>query len=196
MATYGPGTFLKKAQNPENRIPENRWVLGMFYLTTKLHIGIYWCHENFQPTLPNLMSANVHKSFFFWKQPSVTVLLYLHEVSIFCQCWQCYKTWFLKFSSKCCTEKLMRHWPDTSWQSSLSKVSLNLVMPVLVWLIFWMLALANWVIFLDLFSSLSILQIHPPWEAIRTLVLSASELQASRNSFWKMFCWNSFLVLN
>ena len=41
MATYGPGTFLKKGQNPENRIPENRWVLGMFYLTTKLHIGIY-----------------------------------------------------------------------------------------------------------------------------------------------------------
>ena len=41
IATYGPGTFLKKAKNPENRIPENRWVLGMFYLTTKLHIGIY-----------------------------------------------------------------------------------------------------------------------------------------------------------
>ena len=41
LATYGPGTFLKKAQNPENRIPENRWVLEFFYLTTKLHIGIY-----------------------------------------------------------------------------------------------------------------------------------------------------------
>ena len=46
MATYGPGTFLKKAQNlenriPENRIPENRWVLEFFDLTTKHHIGIY-----------------------------------------------------------------------------------------------------------------------------------------------------------
>ena len=52
-------------------------------------------------------------------------------------------------------------------------------------------------IFFDRLSNLSILKIHPPCDAIKTLVLEASELHASRKSFWNWtFLYHLYLCTN